>query len=77
MPSSCGPTLAPLPPSWWQMAQFFSKTWAPRAGSALATTGTVAAAVEQVAELLVGGREALEQRGDALGDARAGPSFPG
>ena len=36
MPSSCGPTLAPLPPSWWQIAQCFSKTGGPWAGSALA-----------------------------------------
>ena len=36
MPSSCGPTLAPSPPSWWQLAQLFLNTTAPAFGSGFA-----------------------------------------
>ncbi len=36
MPSSCGPTLAPLPASVWQIMQFFSNTLAPSAASGFA-----------------------------------------
>ena len=69
MPSSWGPTLAPLPPSWWQTAQCFSKTWPPgRVG--LGSVESVAAVGVKGGQLLVGGRQALEQCGDSLGDAR-------
>jgi hypothetical protein len=77
-PSSCGPTLPPLPPTWWQFAQFLANTSAPSLGSAFAaakptrrrvmsaaTFGSVAGLEKARLDLLV-----LQQsgRGLALGD---------
>ena len=68
MPSSCGPTLAPLPPSWWQMPQFFSKTFAPRARSWDVDWNPARRLIQQLAQLLIGRRQALEEVGDPVRD---------
>ena len=70
MPSSCGPTRAPWPPTEWQTAQFLAKTSAPRAGIGLGGVGVGplergGALVDQLLHRLVGGDDPLGQFGDA------------